>query len=79
MLGSAGQESRSSEAVSERWPDARVFDMDGARWSVREDRSPLNGPCLIFENQKIARRVREYPLNWRELADEDLCALSTSR
>jgi len=51
----------------------------GEAWAVWEDlRTPV-GPSLVFENTKIARRVREYPANWRELSDEHLYALSWSR
>lgn len=34
---------------------------------------------LIFESDKIARRVREFPPTWRELSDEDLWKLSWKR
>jgi hypothetical protein len=31
---------------------------------------------LVFESTDSARRVREYPTNWRELPPSDLEALS---
>jgi hypothetical protein len=46
-------------------------------WSVYEDLE--HGPTLIFETDGIARRVRQYPQNWRELTAEELYALSWSR
>ena len=33
-------------------------------------------PSLIFENEQIMRRVRNYPPEWRTLTDIDLFALS---
>jgi hypothetical protein len=37
------------------------------------------GPALVFEYDKVARRVRDYPANWREMTDQELSALSRSR
>jgi len=46
-------------------------------WTVYED---LEGdPALVFETDGIARRVRNYPANWRELSDDKIYALSWSR
>lgn len=33
-------------------------------------------PSLIFENEQVMRRIRNYPPDWRNLSDEDLFALS---
>jgi hypothetical protein len=57
----------------------RRFTVAGEAWAVWEDVLSPIGPSLVFENTKIARRVREYPANWRELSDEQLYALSWSR
>src|SRR5690348_11178113 len=57
----------------------RRFAINGEGWAVWEDRRTLNGPSLVFENNKVARRVHQYPANWRELSDEELWALSWSR
>lgn len=57
----------------------RRFEIGGEGWSVWEDRNSRNGPSLVFENTKVARRVHEYPTNWRELPDEQLYALSWKR
>jgi len=57
----------------------RRFTVAEEAWAVWEDlRIPLR-PSLVFENTKIARRVHEYPANWRELSDEDLYAVSWAR
>jgi hypothetical protein len=57
----------------------RRFAINGEGWSVWEDRTSVPGPSLVFENSKVARRVREYPRNWRDLTDEELYALSWLR
>ena len=44
-----------------------------------EDRHPYFGSSLIFESDRCARRVREYPRNWRDLSDEQLLVLSWMR
>ena len=58
----------------------RRFALAGEGWSVWEDLRPAPfGPALVFENDKVARRVHQYPANWRELTDEALYALSWTR
>ena len=57
----------------------RRFTIAGEQWGVWEDLRTPPGPSLVFENMKIARRVHEYPANWRELTDEELYAVSWSR
>lgn len=58
---------------------SRSLQSEGVTWSVYEDQSASVGPSLIFECDKIARRVRDYPENWRDLSDAELVALSWSR
>ena len=44
-------------------------------WTVYEDPRtgpPSYGPSLVFDADRISRRVRQYPRNWRELTDEEL-------
>ena len=60
-------------------PGARQFRAEGETWSVYEDLSCYVGPSLIFESERIVRRVRIYPTNWEHLSDEELTALSWSR
>ena len=60
-------------------PCSRSLRDQGVTWSVYEDQSTTLGSSLIFESDKIARRVRDYPANWRELSDAELAALSWSR
>lgn len=58
----------------------RVLGNDGREWRVREVSYPLydrrTSACLIFDTTDAARRVRDYPANWFELADEELFELS---
>jgi hypothetical protein len=35
-----------------------------------------NSSSLVFESDNAVRRVRNYPLDWRHLSDEELLALS---
>lgn len=57
----------------------RRFVIAGEGWCVWEDAYSPNGSSLVFENTSVARRVREYPANWRDLPDEKLYALSWER
>jgi hypothetical protein len=41
--------------------------------------APRLESCLLFRSHHFARRVRNYPANWRELTDTELDALSWSR
>lgn len=65
-------------AVKSR-PGSRSFRQGYVTWCVYEDRHPNLGDSLIFESDRIARRVRNYPANWRDLSDEQLAVLSLSR
>ena len=56
---------------------------DHRRWIAYETaqqigRTPAR-PYLIFESEKIMRRVRTFPTNWRELDDVSLERLSWRR
>jgi hypothetical protein len=65
-----------------RTRSVRQFLAEAERWTVYEetDATPRgSGPSLVFEADRIARRVRNYPANWRELTDEQLYVLSLSR
>jgi hypothetical protein len=54
--------------------------IDKQAWEVRELIDPVSlSPTLVFLGASIARRVRSYPANWRELTDNELYALSWSR
>jgi hypothetical protein len=57
----------------------RRFSVQGENWTVREELRNPTHRSLVFENTKVARRVRQFPPNWRELSDEQLYALSWSR
>jgi hypothetical protein len=56
--------------------------VDHVPWWVYElPASPLDRrstPSLVFESEGAMRRVRDYPLDWRSLSDEELVALSWS-
>lgn len=58
----------------------RSFVAHTETWSVREVLDPSTQTrVLIFASPGIARRVRSYPPNWRDLSSEALLALSWSR
>lgn len=57
----------------------RTFLVDGHVWTVREAVDPVTRTrSLIFSTDGLARRVRKYPPNWRELSSDELRALSWS-
>jgi hypothetical protein len=60
-------------------PDERQLTINGVRWYVYEDRRNAGDPSIVFESDRIARRVRNFPANWRELPDVELYAVSWSR
>lgn len=67
-------------SLQEAQRTARQLIADDAIWLVYE-LTPLpfdrrNTPSLIFESDQSVRRVRNFPANWRELADPELWALS---
>jgi len=59
---------------------SRIIQGGGQQWVVHESQwtSPGSGvlACLIFENDAVVRRVREFPVDWRTRSDADLYALS---
>lgn len=59
---------------------ARLLHANGVQWLVYELRPlPLDrrgSSSLVFESDDTIRRVRNFPMNWRELSDEALMALS---
>lgn len=59
-----------------RTRQVRHFKAAGQDWTVYEDSTAEH--VLIFETDRVARRVRTYPANWAELPDEDLHILSWS-
>lgn len=59
----------------------RFVDRLSRAWTVREVRAPdpdhaATPTSLVFETECLARRVRHFPANWRELDDAELEALS---
>ena len=74
---SVGRQGEDGESRARQ--DARRFSIAGEAWMVWEDLRSPHDPSLVFENTKVARRVREYPGSWRDLSDEELYALSWSR
>jgi hypothetical protein len=72
----------SARAVPAPSPEPRRFVDHVARaWTVREVRAPdprlaARPTCLVFETERLARRVWHFPANWRELSDGELESLS---
>lgn len=64
---------------SSRVDDVHFTAGDGTRWRVGE-RIDVEGSerraSLVFECSDSARRVREYPENWRDLSHQELESLS---
>lgn len=65
------------EDVASTRDDARRLRVNGELWLVYEvvptyDR---RGPSLVFECERLVRRVRNYAANWRDLSDSDLAIL----
>ena len=58
---------------------ARQIVVEDVVWLVYELAFPFDRrstPSLIFENDHVMRRIRNYPADWRTLSDEALFALS---
>jgi hypothetical protein len=53
------------------------------QWGVREAEFPIEdrrtGRSLIFETDEIIRRVRDYPVAWFDLTDDELYRLSLGK
>ena len=56
----------------------RQFIIGGELWFVHEH-STAGDTALVFESPNTARRVRDYPPNWRDLSDKELYSLSWKR
>jgi hypothetical protein len=58
----------------------RRFYAEGSLWLVREVRAPSfdrrGGTHLLFESDNVMRRLRIFPVNWYDLGDDELYALS---
>ena len=59
----------------------RFVDRLARAWTVREVRAPDSScaprpTCLVFETERLARRVWHFPTDWRDLSDTGLEALS---
>jgi len=67
--------------LAEYQAHARRVAIEGVFWIVYEDipRGLEDRPSLVFFGPGFARRVRRYPENWRELADDQLLSLSWTR
>lgn len=59
-----------------RTRQVRHFKAAGQDWTVYEE--TIADQALIFETDRVARRVRKYPANWSALSDDELYALSWS-
>ena len=74
---------RESAFAARRETRSRAVWGDGAQWRVREAEYPIEdrrcGCSLIFETDEIIRRVRDYPLHWFDLPDEELYRLSLGK
>jgi uncharacterized UPF0160 family protein len=57
-------------------PDARLLRAGPVEWAVYEHCHSYVGRSLIFESDRVVRRVRNYPANWRDLTDEQLREVS---
>jgi hypothetical protein len=57
----------------------RRISAEGLRWYVQEVPAPAfdrrGGTHLLFDGETIMRRVREFPVNWFEMSDEELYEL----
>jgi len=71
----------SSFARSAIGPTRSVVDAQGIFWQVCEVEFGLDrrvGRSLVFESDVSVRRVRNYPITWHELSDEELARLVDS-
>jgi hypothetical protein len=61
---------------------SRSLIIDGIKWLIHEERDPANlggEPVLICYGPGIARRIRHFPANWRDLADDELMRICRGR
>ena len=71
----------SSFARNALGPLRSVVDAEGTFWQVCEVEYALDrrtGRSLVFESDVSVRRVRNYPITWHELSDEELARLVDS-
>ena len=57
----------------------QIEDAQGKLWRVVELVQETGARTLVFDADGVFRRIREYPADWRSLADSDLLALSWGR
>ena len=80
MSGKADEKKQELRIDADGPPVVRKVQAEGELWVVREVDAPIldrrGGQHLVFETTYAMRRVRNYPSNWFQLADEDLYALS---
>ena len=74
-------ENATASPAADTSPDAgkRQFIIGGELWFVHEHSTSGNDTALVFESPNTARRVRDYPRNWRDLSDQELYSLSWKR
>jgi hypothetical protein len=71
---------RSFGILREAQRTGRRIVIEGVPWLVYElpaqafDRR--NSPSLVFESERVVRRVRNFPADWRTIRDADLWMLS---
>lgn len=65
----AGAESRSRNIAGE----GQLWHVHEVPFAVTDRRT---GTSLIFENDTVIRRVRNFPANWYSMGDEELYRLS---
>jgi hypothetical protein len=61
-------------------PTRTFIDDEFREWCVREIPAPAydrrQSTVLVFDTVGLARRMRSFPANWRDLSDEELLSLS---
>ena len=59
----------------------RIIAPDGVQWWVYELdlRADREGASLVFESENVVRRLRVFPVDWRELSDATLADLCQDR
>ena len=69
------------DKVRQRHADARVLVIGGEEWMVYEvdDVYGRSATTLVFESIEVIRRVRHFPVAWRELSEPELYAVSWRR
>jgi hypothetical protein len=73
---------RSEQQTRQGEPPVRIISTGDTEWRVYEQLSPYDRrrrADLVFESEDVIRRVRNYPLDWMELTDDALLAVSWER